>query len=121
MFEITACELAEIIHNVTRHIPRPDGSLVPHWKDLNESDRLNAVKAVNVICSQPQKTAEELHGLWVQLKLESGWSYGSEYSLEKLTHPCLVHFNDLPDTEIAKDEIWESLTRIFRNHVREEQ
>ena len=118
-FKITAEEIAIIIHNITSKVPRPDGSHVGYWNDLTDSQKQNAINAVKKIMSEPAKTAEELHDLWMLPLLDDGWIAG-DFSIEKKQHPCIVPFDRLPDTEVLKDELWSVLTEAFRRFYRED-
>uniref|UniRef100_A0A8R1HP75 Ryanodine receptor n=2 Tax=Caenorhabditis japonica TaxID=281687 RepID=A0A8R1HP75_CAEJA len=46
-----------------------------------------------------QKYAENLHELWAMRKIELGWAWGEIRSETSRKHPCLTHFNQLPETE----------------------
>ena len=43
--------------------------------------------------------AEHVHDTWAQRRMEEGWTYGPERDDEAKTHPCLVPYEDLPETE----------------------
>jgi hypothetical protein len=46
---------------------------------------------------------KELHESWMLQKIEAGWTYGEKKDAEKLTHPCLVPYGELPEYQKAKD------------------
>ena len=108
-FKLTALQIAEMIHAVTSKIPRMDGSIVESWDELDDCSKLSASKAVEMIYSSPKKTAQELHDLWMQLKVDDGWGLG-EYNLADKKHPCIIKFDELPESEKCKDFVWEHLT-----------
>lgn len=112
-FKLTAMQIAEMLHSVTSKIPRMDGSIVENWEDLSEENKSLSAKAVQEIYNSPQKTAEQLHNLWMELKVKDGWVYGPEYDLLNKKHPCMVHFIDLPPSERCKDFIWEHLPKAL--------
>ena len=118
-FKLNAIQISEILHSVTARIPRPDGSLVDLWCDLSDTQKEHAAEAVKKIYAAESHTAEELHNLWMQPLLDKGWTQG-EYSWENKQHPCLVHFNELPDSEILKDIIWQKMTEAFRDFYTED-
>jgi hypothetical protein len=45
------------------------------------------------------------HEAWMAEKRRGGWSYGSEKSEAKKTHPSMVPFGELPESERQKDEV----------------
>jgi hypothetical protein len=102
-----------MIHSVTSRIPRMDGSFVDVWCDLTDEQKQNAVNAVKEIYCNPPKTAEELHELWMEPYIKDNWKKG-DFSVKDKLHPCLVPFEDLPDSEKLKDEIWSFMTELFR-------
>ncbi len=113
--KFSAEQIAEIIHSVSSLIPRPDGSSVGSWADLPEKFKINATNAVIEIMNSHSKTAEELHNLWMQPLLDDGWVVGN-YNRDLKQHPCLVPFDQLPESEVLKDEIWFHMTECFRKY-----
>ncbi len=43
--------------------------------------------------------AENTHEVWAKKRLGEGWSYGPERNDGKKQTPCLVDYDDLPDSE----------------------
>lgn len=114
-YTLNAIQIAEIIHSCTSRIPRIDGSFVDVWSDLTELQKEHATQAVREIYSAPKKTPEELHNLWMKPLIENGWTKG-DYNFEKKQHPSIIPFNELPESEILKDELWAALTECFRKY-----
>lgn len=112
-YRLNAEQIAEVIHRATSHIPRIDGSLPALWVDLTEDQRHNAANAVKEIYANPMRSASELHELWMKPLLEDGWTEGP-FSVENKTHPSLIHFDYLPDSEVLKDLLWEHMIEAFR-------
>lgn len=50
-----------------------------------------------------EKLAENTHDIWARGRLKEGWSYGEERDDSKKTHPCLVPYADLPESEKEYD------------------
>lgn len=46
-----------------------------------------------------EKIAENAHEVWALGRIEEGWVYGPEYDGDKKTHPCLVPYERLPESE----------------------
>lgn len=104
---MTSSKIAECIHGATRVLGRPNGDIILAWNDLPDIDRNLAIKAVDELMINPQsKTYEELHDLWWELKIQDGWVFGEFHSHELKTHPCMIPYQDLPKSELIKDEIW---------------
>jgi hypothetical protein len=43
--------------------------------------------------------AEEAHANWAAGRMAGGWRYGPKRDDDRLTHPDLVPYSDLPETE----------------------
>ncbi len=113
--KFTALQIAEIIHSVSSLIPRPDGSEVGSWQDLPDTFKKNAENAVIQIMNSSSHSPEDLHNLWMKPLVNGGWSQGP-YDRENKTHPCLIPFEELPESEVLKDEIWFHMTECFRKY-----
>lgn len=50
-----------------------------------------------------EKMAENVHEVWAQSRIEQGWKYGEERSDNQKTHPCLIPYSMLSETEKAYD------------------
>ena len=47
--------------------------------------------------------AENIHDVWAAQRIAQGWTYGPERDDTKKTHPCLVPYDRLPDSEKEYD------------------
>lgn len=47
--------------------------------------------------------AENVHDTWAKGRMDDGWTYGSVRDDAKKHHPCLVPYNQLPDSEKEYD------------------
>lgn len=50
-----------------------------------------------------EKLARNAHDIWARQRMADGWSHGSRRDDEKKTHPCLVDYADLPESEKQYD------------------
>ena len=50
-----------------------------------------------------ERLAENVHDVWAQGRMNDGWSYGPIRNDENKTHPCLVFYEELPDSEKEYD------------------
>lgn len=50
-----------------------------------------------------EKLAENAHEVWAQGRMSEGWSYGESRNDVDKRHPCLVPYNDLPESEKEYD------------------
>lgn len=50
-----------------------------------------------------EKLAEHNHDTWAEGRIKDGWIYGPKRNDELKHHPCLVPYNDLPESEKEYD------------------
>lgn len=43
--------------------------------------------------------ARNVHDVWAEGRLKDGWTYGKTRDDALKTHPCIVSFDDLPESE----------------------
>lgn len=55
--------------------------------------------------------AEHKHDVWALTRIKQGWTYGPERNDEFKTHPCLVPYEMLPESEKGCDLV-ESIETI---------
>ena len=46
-----------------------------------------------------EQLAQNTHEVWAGSRLSEGWSYGEKRNDEKKLHPCLVPYDELPESE----------------------
>lgn len=49
------------------------------------------------------RLAKNAHDVWAKFRIQDGWTYGEHRDDDKKTHPCLVPYSELTDTEKACD------------------
>ena len=52
-----------------------------------------------------ERLAENTHDLWAAQRLAQGWTLGAQRDDAKKTHPCLVPYAQLPESEKEYDRI----------------
>lgn len=50
-----------------------------------------------------ERIAENAHEVWAQGRVNEGWTYGEEKDSVKKTTPCMVPYDQLPESEKAYD------------------
>ena len=97
--------IAETCHEANRALQRQNGEQVsPPWAAsppwVQDSARAGVLSAIN------GATPEELHQAWSDHKYAEGWGYGPQKDGIAKTHPCLVPYADLPETQRIKDRVF---------------
>jgi len=47
--------------------------------------------------------AKNAHDIWALQRMKDGWVYGKQRSDEKKEHPCLIEYEQLPESEKEYD------------------
>lgn len=50
-----------------------------------------------------ERLAEHNHDVWARQRIADGWRYGPERHDQRQEHPCLVPYDQLPDSEQQYD------------------
>ncbi|HET6422416.1 MAG TPA: RyR domain-containing protein [Planctomycetaceae bacterium] len=59
----------------------------------------SAVKLPRALVRLKEKLAEHAHEVWSAGRLADGWTFGPKRDDAKKLHPCLVPYDDLPESE----------------------
>ena len=62
-----------------------------------------AVELPPHIAALMEQLAENTHENWSALRIAQGWTWGSERNDVRKEHPCLVAYDELPETEKQYD------------------
>lgn len=68
-------------------------------KPIDTSD----VKLDEEILALTEQLAENAHEVWAQRRLAEGWRYGPQRDEDQMTHPSLVPYEELPESEKEYD------------------
>ena len=63
----------------------------------------SAVELPANITSLTEQLASNTHDVWARARIEQGWSFGPNRDDAAKKHPCLVAYEDLPETEKEYD------------------
>ena len=50
-----------------------------------------------------EELAKDVHETWSQTRMEQGWTYGEERDDQHKKHPCLIPYEELPESEKVYD------------------
>ena len=50
-----------------------------------------------------EQMSKNVHDVWAETRIQQGWTYGERRNDELKTHPCLVPYEELPESEKAYD------------------
>ena len=50
-----------------------------------------------------EQMSKNVHEVWSETRIQQGWTYGEQRNDELKTHPCLIPYEDLPESEKEYD------------------
>lgn len=62
-----------------------------------------AIKLPQELKNLAEEMAKNVHEVWAARRIADGWTYGEKRDDEKKTHPCLVPYEELPESEKEYD------------------
>lgn len=83
----------------------------PKWENAPQWQRDSARKGVQMILTDPSTTPEQSHQGWLAEKEATGWKYGPVKNPETKEHPCFVPYDQLPENQRLKDEMFGIVVR----------
>lgn len=108
-------EIAKVAYELNRAYCSAIGETVgPAWDDAEMEDRLALSQAVNFHRHSTLSFAES-HELWMKHKIEAGWQWGANKDTRHKLHPCLVHWNALPQSQRLKDVLFTTIVKLLRD------
>ena len=86
------------------------------WKDTTDELRQNCIDSVKFVIDNTDKSNLEklLHENWCKIKKQQGWKYGKKRNVEKKTHPFIVSYEKLPQTQILEYRMFISMVKSMR-------
>lgn len=99
------CHAANRQYQLLINDPNPS----PEWDDCLPEIRESVRHGVKAIVEDPEVTPLELHARWCEFKRTHGWKYGEVKDEDAKTHPCLVPYGDLPESQRKKDYLFRNI------------
>lgn len=79
----------DIIKSMKEYIPRPVDT--------------QSVELPAELMPLIEQMAKNVHEVWAQSRIREGWTYGPKRDDENKKHPCLVPYEELPESEKEYD------------------
>ena len=76
----------------------------------------STINLPNDLLELTEKIAENVHEVWSQSRIKDGWKYGEVRNDARKETPCLVPYNELPESEKEYDRntAFETLKLIIK-------
>ena len=105
---------AQICHETNRAYCRTLGDhSQPEWAEAADWQRQSAIAGVQFLLDHPDATPADCHESWLRQKTEDGWKYGPVKDPDKLEHPCMVPYDQLPPEQRTKDHLFHAVVRAL--------
>jgi hypothetical protein len=111
--------IARVVHEAIRAYQMALGeAAAAPWDGAEGWQRSSTIEGVKFRIANPDAPFSAQHDQWMAEKRAAGWSYGPVKDGKKKTHPSLVPYTELPETERRKDALFQAvidaLTRPLR-------
>ncbi len=70
---------------------------VPHPIDLTK------IRIDKSLAKDIERIAQDIHDTWAKQRALQGWQYGERYDSVLKKHPCMMEYEDLPESEKDMD------------------
>lgn len=106
MYRYTNEEVARICHEANRALQNANQDPLPSVPWDAESEEIKASTVAGVMAARQGIMPRESHDRWIKARAAQGWAYGPEKDPVRRTHPNMVRYEDLPESEQVKDRLF---------------
>jgi hypothetical protein len=100
-------EIAKACHEANKAYCESIGDTSqPSWEDAPEWQRNSAIDGVKNVIDGVVTSPEQSHESWMKEKVDNGWKFGEVKNPETKEHPCIVPYEELPEEQKKKDDIF---------------
>jgi hypothetical protein len=108
-------EIAQFCHQVNKLWCEKNGDLSQKdWDRAEKWQRESIVAGVQFALDNPGAPVHAQHDAWCISKTKEGWRYGEKKDSELKTHPCLIPFEQLPETQQIKDKLFQAVVNALK-------
>ena len=107
-------QIARTCHEAHNQICKNNGQETIAWEDKSEAHHKTVKNSIKKILNGIIGSPEEAHMNFKFKKRKDGWTYGENYSTRARTNPRLCDFEELPEAERQKEEMFFAIARSFK-------
>lgn len=112
-------QIARVVHEANRALQveqrDPTVPVSPHWGNLDTETRASIINGVEGVLDG--NGPEESHTQWLNFKEAHGWKYGPKKDLDLKEHPCFLPYDQLPEGQKIKDQLFVAIVRVLATKV----
>jgi hypothetical protein len=101
---VRGCKVAYTLSNVIRELNNEEVG-VP-FEALEEPTKMLYIDNAIAVLRDPFMSVEDNHNVWMDLRIEKGWKYGTTANRHKKISDCLVPFEKLSNLQKLKDVVF---------------
>jgi RyR domain len=106
-YQMKVAAIARVCHQANKAWCETSGDFSQQdWNDAAAWQINSAVAGVAFKLANPDAGKDAQHNAWMTDKIKDGWVYGPVKDAEAKTHPCIVPFDQLPEFQQKKDELF---------------
>ena len=83
------------------------------WEDAPDWQRKSVIKGVEAHMAK-NLTPRQNHENWLAHKKANGWRFGPTKDPGKREHPCMVPYDELPEEQRIKNELFTAICNAFK-------
>ena len=118
MSEETKQTIARVVHEALRAFRAANGEpSLPAWSQAPRWMIKSTLEGVKFRIENPAAPPSAQHVQWMQEKAVAGWSYGPVRDDGAKTHPMMVPYAKLPDSEKRKDHLFGAVVRALSDRL----
>lgn len=102
--------IAKVCHEANRAYCQTLGDLSQvSWEDAPDWQRESVIDGVKFFMRNPAAPVFMAHQNWMKQKVAEGWVYGKTKDPVDRTHPCMLPFDELPESQKRKDLLFHNV------------
>lgn len=107
--------IAHVLHEANRALCEAQGQFtqVP-WAQASEHQRSATFAGIDQVLACPEIDPSALHDAWIAGMVASGWKYSPERDNALKLHPCILPYEQVPESEKAKDRLFKAIVLALR-------
>jgi len=119
---LTPAQIARVCYEANRaHCMNIGDHSKSTWDLAQKWVKEGLEQAVIEVLEDPNRPPETNHERWMAVKEEAGWKHGPVVAPDLKEHPCMLPYDQLPDSEKIKDSLFLAIVNALKPLTLESQ